>query len=56
MILEICKLQTSDNPIRLVLSVPTSAITVNTPKYPAAAIVKTENKSVNKFIHLVVIF
>lgn len=55
-ILEICRLQTSDNPIKLVLSVPTSAMTVNTPKYPAAAIVNTENKSVTKFIHLVAIF
>lgn len=52
----ICKLQTSDNPIKLVLSVPILAIVVITPKYPAAAIVTTENKSVTKLIHLVVIF
>lgn len=52
----ICKLQTRDNPIKFVLSVPMLAMVVITPKYPAAAIVTTENISVTKLIHLVVIF
>jgi len=52
----ICKLQTRDNPIKFVLSVPMLAMVVMTPKYPAAAMVTIENISVTKLIHLVVMF
>jgi len=54
--LDICKLQTRDKPIKFVLSVPTLAIVVITPKYPAVAIVSTEKRSVTRLIHLVAMF
>ena len=52
----ICKDHTRAKPIKLVLEVPILATTVITPKYPAAAIVTMEKRSVIKFIHLVVMF
>lgn len=55
-ILLICKLQTNESPIKFVLSVPTLATVVITPRYPAVAMVTTLIRSVTKFIHLVVIF
>ncbi len=52
----ICRLQTNDRPIMFVLLTPMFITVDITPKYPAAATVKTENKSVTKLIHLDVMF
>jgi hypothetical protein len=52
----ICKDHTKDKPIRFEADGPIFATTETTPKYPADAIVITENKSVINPIHLDVIF
>ena len=52
----ICKDQTKARPIRFALLAPMLMTTEMTPKYPAAAIVMMENKSVIRLIHLVAIF
>ena len=52
----ICKDQTKAKPIKFVLLDPILITTEITPKYPAAAIVTMENKSVIRLIHLVAMF
>lgn len=52
----ICKDHTKDKPIRLEADGPIFATIETTPKYPAAAIVTTANKSVINPIHLDAIF
>ena len=52
----ICKPHTKARPIMLVLSVPILRATDETPKYPAAAIVKILKRSVTKLIHRLEMF
>ena len=52
----IFKDQTRANPTKLLLAVPRSITLERTPKYPVAAIVTTEKRSVTILIHLEHIF